>query len=251
MAAAGIREVVLVAQDTTSYGKDIYGCYALPKLIERLSNISKIEWIRILYGYPLSMTNDLISCFRKFPKLCRYIDLPLQHISERVLRNMGRPGGARKTVERIKKVIPDIAIRSSVIAGFPGETKKDFEELLSFVKDGWFDHLGVFEYSDNPETKSFAQRGKIGRLEKKFRKNRLMEAQKAAVKEKNRRKLNTVQKILVEKKGEGNRFEGRASFQAPEVDSKIIFEANGVRTNFVNVLITGYKGYDLTGKTIF
>jgi len=250
LADNGIKELVLVAQDVTSFGRDLYGYKALPKLIEKLAKIEGIEWIRMLYGYPASISNELIACFERFPKLCKYIDVPLQHISNRVLKNMGRPIDAGKIVKKLKEEIPDIAIRTSFIVGFPGETKKDFEKLKNFVKEGWFDNLGVFEYSDEKRTGSYKLAGKISEEEKRSRKRELMEAQKLVVKEKNKDKLNKVVKVLVEKKISGKKFEGRACFQAPEVDSKIIFSADNIKTAFVDVLLTGFKGYDLFGKKV-
>ncbi len=249
LAEAGIREVNLIAQDVTSYGKDIYGRYVLPKLIENISDIEGVEWIRILYAFPHSVTDELISCFERFPKVCKYIDIPLQHISNKILKRMGRPQNGAKLVEKLKRLIPDIAIRTSLIVGFPGETRKDFEILRNFVKEGWFDQLGVFEYSDEKSSCSYDLKGKISSSIKSERKKELMLEQKKVVISKNKEKTGRVYRVLVENKI-GGKYTGRAYFQAPEIDSKITFNADSVKTDFVNVLITGVKGYDLIGKKV-
>ncbi|MCX5781371.1 MAG: 30S ribosomal protein S12 methylthiotransferase RimO [Elusimicrobia bacterium] len=246
----GIKEAVLIAQDVTSYGLDLYGYYALPKLIEKISEISKIKWIRILYGYPASITNKLLDGFKRSKKLCKYIDVPLQHVNERILKIMGRPKGAKRTVQMIKDAVPEIAIRTSIITGFPGETKKEFQELKNFISEGWFDHLGVFEYSDNQKTKSYCFKKRINNIEKASRKNELMKAQKKVVLKKNISRIGTIEEVLVEEKISGNVFSGRTYFQAPEVDNKIIFNGKADIGSFVNVKITGQKGYDLIGKQV-
>ena len=246
----GIKEAVLIAQDTTSYGVDLYGRYSLKKLIEKISEISGIEWIRILYGYPASVNKELLDCFRKEDKLCKYIDIPLQHISRRILKRMGRPSRSRETVEKIKNAVPDIAVRTSLIVGFPGETEKDYREMRSFVEEGWFDQLGVFEYSDDPKARSYGLKQKTDKAETRARKKELMLRQFDVLRKKNKLKIGSIEKVLVENRVSGSLFEGRASFQAPEVDGKIIFSAAEEPGAFVKVRITGQKGYDIIGQQV-
>ena len=248
LAELGIREVVLIAQDTTSYGMDLYGRYSIRKLIDRVSDIKGIDWIRILYGYPSSVNKELLDSFNETDKLCKYIDVPVQHLSGRILRMMGRPAGSRETIEKIKNSVPGIAVRTSLIVGFPGETTRDFREMLSFVEEGWVDHLGVFEYSDNPHSRSEKLEQKISKAEKRARKKELMLAQFEIIKNKNSRRIGSIEKILVENKISGGKYEGRASFQAPEVDGKVIFPGPVDSSPFAEVRITGQRGYDLLGE---
>ncbi|MFH1368781.1 MAG: 30S ribosomal protein S12 methylthiotransferase RimO [Elusimicrobiota bacterium] len=250
LARRGIKELVLIAQDTTFYGKDIYSAFRLPALLRKLAAIDGIEWIRILYAYPDTLTDEMLETIGLEPKICKYLDIPLQHVSAGVLRKMRRKPGGLQLIRKIKSRFPDMALRTTFITGFPGETKKDFSELLEAVSGGWFDHVGVFEFSPHPGTRSFGMPGKISEAVKKERKKELMLMQRNVVRAKNKSLAGSLQKVLVEGVLKGGNYVGRASFQAPEIDNLVYFSGKPKPGPFQRVKITGYKGYDLTGKII-
>lgn len=261
LAGQGIREFNLIAQDTSIYGRDLYGYSALPELIRKLAQIPAVKWIRILYAYPATITRELLETIKNEEKVCKYLDIPLQHVNERILRKMGRPSGARKVVERIRKDIPGITLRTTLIVGFPGETKKEFGELYNFVGDGWIDHLGVFEYSQNKGASSHKFSGQINKQTAGERKKRLMLKQREIVKIKNKARVNSNFEVLVESSNvnkikSGMEFRkyaissGRSEFQAPEIDNLIYLSGKQDTGSFVNVKITGIRGYDLMGEVV-
>jgi ribosomal protein S12 methylthiotransferase len=244
----GIKELILIAQDTTYYGYDKHKKFLLSKLLKELVKIDKLEWIRIMYAYPNSINNELIETINLEEKICKYLDVPLQHVSNRVLSAMHRQRNVKRFIKKIKKMIPGLAIRTTFITGFPGETKKDFDELYDFVSEGHFEQLGVFEYSDNENTASCKYGSKVDDKISKDRRNCLMLLQKNIVKKNNISWKNKSLKVLVEGESKDKKhMHGRAYFQAPEIDNKVIFKGNAVVGDFADIKITGSKGYDLTG----
>ena len=231
LASTGVREVNLVAQELTAYGIDIYNRPALADLLRDLDRIDGIEWIRTLYTYPSNWTDDLISAYRDLPHVCPYVDMPIQHVSESVLRRMKRPDGkrTRRLLARIRDEVPGVALRTTLIAGFPGETEADFEELLSFVRDFGFDHLGVFAYS--PEEGSPAARldDPVPARLRKERRSRILEAQRDVSRDRNRARIGTTIRVLVEASASGVMPMGRHVQQAPEVDGVTRLRRRGVR----------------------
>ncbi|MCB4792403.1 MAG: 30S ribosomal protein S12 methylthiotransferase RimO [Elusimicrobia bacterium] len=244
----GIKELILVAQDTTYYGHDIYGKNSLPELLRKLTAIKGISWIRIMYTYPDSIDERLLDIVKSQDKVCKYLDMPLQHISENVLKRMRRHQNVRETVKSIKNRIPDLALRTALIVGFPGESEKDFKEMHDFVAQGWFDQLGVFEYSDDKNIVSHKLTGQVSQEIRHGRRKQLMLKQKEIVLNKNRAMKGKVFKVLVETADKNNICSGRAYFQAPEIDNKIFFKGSAAIGSFRDVKITGYKGYDLYGE---
>jgi ribosomal protein S12 methylthiotransferase len=253
LASSGVREVNLVAQELTAYGTDLYGRPSLLDLLADLSRIEGIEWIRTLYTYPSNWSDGLISAYRDLPRVCRYVDMPIQHISDRLLRKMRRPGASRtrKLLDRIRQGVPEIAIRTTLITGLPGETDSDFDELLSFVRDFGFDHLGVFAYS--PEEGSPAARmpeqvpTKVG-LE---RRARILSTQREQSRFRNRDRIGKRIRILVEQSEPGGIFVGRHSQQAPEVDGVTRLKGGSEKIHpgtMIDAVVTAAGVYDLVAR---
>ena len=256
LASMGIKEICLVAQDTTRYGEDIYGTYALDSLISELSNIEGIEWIRVLYCYPDRITDGLIAEFKNNDKLLKYIDMPIQHINDDILKNMNR----RDTTESIKSVIaklrsevPEIVIRSTVIVGFPGETEKQFNELRKFVKETKFERLGVFEYSREEGTPAYDMPKQVSKATKQKRCETIMSDQNRIHNDFNAKFIDRTLKVICEGYDQVSEcFFGRSYADAPDIDGKVYFTAPK-RINegeFVFVKITEVLDYDLFGKAI-
>ncbi|MBO4452443.1 MAG: 30S ribosomal protein S12 methylthiotransferase RimO [Clostridia bacterium] len=256
LASIGIKELCLVAQDTTRYGEDIYGTYALDSLISELSTIDGIEWIRVLYCYPDRITDGLIEEFKNNPKLLKYIDMPIQHINDEILRNMNR----RDTSESIKAIIaklraevPDIVIRSTVIVGFPGEKEKQFKELCDFIKEIRFERLGVFEYSREEGTPAYDMPGQVLESTKKKRYDAIMSIQNRIHNEYNERFVGKTLKVICEGYDEVSEcFFGRSYADAPDIDGKVYFTSstNVHEGDFADILITEVLDYDLYGKKV-
>lgn len=254
LASIGIKEICLVAQDTTRYGEDLYGTYALDSLISALSEIDGIEWIRVLYCYPDRITDGLIEEFKNNDKLVKYIDMPIQHINDEILKKMNR----RDTTESIKNVIrklrdeiPGIVIRSTVIVGFPGETEKQFNELRSFVKETKFERLGAFEYSREEGTPAYDMPKQVSDNTKKKRCEAIMSDQNRIHNEFNSKFIDKTLKVICEGYDPVSEcFFGRSYADAPDIDGKVYFTASKrIREGeFVNVLITEVLDYDLLGK---
>ena len=249
----GAKEIVIIAQDTTDYGKDIYGQRSLTLLLRKLTSIEGIEWVRLMYAYPSHFPNDVIEEMASNPKICKYIDLPLQHISDNVLKSMRRGVTGKVTKELLNKLrerIPDITIRTTFIVGYPNETEKDFEELCEFVKDIKFDRIGVFPFSVEENTSSFILGDQIPDKEKQRRKDKLMEIQKEISLEKNKSFVGKKLKVLVEGM-EGEYYVGRTYRDAPEVDGEILIPLNGKKIKlgkFYSIEVFNYNEYDLFGK---
>ena len=254
LAEDGVKELILVAQETTLYGKDLYGKKSLPELLRRLCKISGLYWIRILYCYPEEITDELIETIATEKKICHYLDIPVQHASDDVLRRMGRwtnQKQLRDMIGKLRERIPDIALRTTLISGFPGETQEDFEELYRFVNDMEFDRLGVFPYSREEDTVAGEMADQIDDEVKNFRRDELMQLQQAIVFEKNEKLPGTVLTVMVEGKvADEDTYVTRTYRDAPGVDGYLFLNttANLMTGDFVKVLVTDTNDYDLIGE---
>jgi len=247
----GIKELNVIAQDITRYGKDMYGRYRLSELVKALAAIEGIEWIRLMYSYPDEFNDELIRTMAEEEKVCRYLDIPIQHASDRILRNMRRRSSRDKILELISKLrtsMPDIILRTSLIVGFPGETEEDFRELYDFVARVKFNRLGVFPYSREEDTPAYDMPGQISEGLKQERLEKIMLLQKDISLENNRKLLGKTVKILIEGSSEGEYF-GRSYMDAPEIDGKVYFKSdkNLLPGDFCRVIITEAYEYDLVG----
>ena len=255
LAEKGVRELILVAQETTLYGTDLYGRKCLPDLIRKLAAIPDIRWIRLLYGYPEELTDEMIDLFAEVPKLCRYLDLPVQHASDRVLKAMGRKTNRAEVTELIRRLrerVPDIALRTTLMSGFPGETEEDHAENLSFVKEMRFDRLGAFAYSREEGTAAARFKDQVPKRTREKRRNEIMRLQQRIAFEKAAEMPGRELPVMVEGRvsGEENVYVGRTYMDAPDVDGYIFFSSDEeyLTGDFANVLVTGAKGYDLIGE---
>ena len=256
LAEGGVKELILVAQETTVYGVDLYGKKKLPTLLRKLCRIGGIRWIRILYCYPEEITEDLISVMAKEKKICHYLDLPIQHASDRILKLMGRRtsrSDLEQIVKRLREAIPDITLRTTLISGFPGETEEDHEELLRFVEEMRFDHLGVFPYSREEGTPAAKFPSQVPARIKKKRRNQVMRLQQKVSAGRLREKIGTVAEVLVEGRlPEEDVYIGRTCMDAPDVDGYLFFTApyELMSGTFVKVRVTDASEYDLKGEMI-
>lgn len=254
LASAGIKELILVAQDTTKYGMDIYGKKSLAELLREVSKIEGIEWIRLLYCYPDEIDDELIGEIAGNDKILKYLDIPIQHASDNVLKKMGRRGSSAEIGELLGKLrssIPGIVLRTSLLVGFPGETEKDYEILLEFVRKYKFDRLGIFMYSKEEGTPSFAMPGQVPEKIKKYRYNKLMKIQQQISAEINAQRVGKVERVLVEGVAEdGIFYYGRSYAEAPEIDGLIYFTSREPLTicRMTNVRIHCSEEYDLIGE---
>ena len=256
LAQQGVKELILIAQDLTSYGLDIYGRQALPELLRALSGIGGLEWIRLHYAYPAGFPREVIKVMKERDNICKYLDIPFQHNSDVVLRKMRRGHGQRQNhelIDYLRHEIPDIALRTTVITGHPGESEKEFKELLHFVESMEFDRLGVFTYSEEEDT--WAARMMKDRIPEKVKKERadeLMLLQQSISKRLNLKKLNRSFKVLIDGR-EGEYHIGRTEFDSPEVDNEVLISSATkklVPGNFYTVRITGAEEFDLYGEAI-
>ncbi|MDX9817644.1 MAG: radical SAM protein, partial [Desulfococcus multivorans] len=252
LVAAGTRELVLVAQDYTAYGHDLTGGMGLGGLLRRLSDIDDDIWIRVLYGHPESIDDDIIRTMAERPNICPYFDLPIQHASDRVLRRMGRrhtQADLFHLFERIREFAPQASLRTTVIVGFPGETDQDFKTLQSFVETVRFDHLGVFTYSDADDLPSHRLDAHVSRKTARKRHDRLMSRQRDISTEKNAAYLDRTLDVLIEESPEADLFLGRTAFQAPEVDGLVYVKGRELPLGrFAPVTIIDTLEYDLVGE---
>jgi len=251
LAWKGVKEIIIIAQDTTYYGLDIYGKRKLPELLNRLSEIDGIEWIRLMYTFPAKFPTEVLDIMAQNPKICKYIDIPIQHISDKILKSMRRGITKRKTIELLEKIretVPEVAMRTSLIVGYPGETEKEFEELLDFVYTFKFDRLGVFTYSQEEGTKAFELGDPVSPEEKERRMALIMNAQHDIIVEKNEKMIGRKFKVLIDRK-ERDFYIGRTQWDAPEIDLEVLVEGNGIKIgNFYEVEIYDIFEYDLIGK---
>lgn len=253
LVAKGVTEIILIAQDTSSYGIDLYGKQALPQLLEELNEIENLSWIRIMYAYPTQMTDELIDAIARLDKVVKYVDIPLQHSHPRVLASMKRPVmDYKELVNKIRNKIPGVSIRTSLIVGYPGETEKEFEHLYSFVKDVRFDRMGAFEYSREKNTYSDTLSDQIPAKIKKQRRNKLMKLQQKISLENNEKYIGLTLKCIVEGYTDEGVIIMRSEHDAPEIDGVVYAscERQVVPGDIENVLINQADEYDLFGTII-
>lgn len=254
LAAKGIKEVILIAQDTTKYGQDIYGEYKLASLLKELVKIDGIEWIRLYYCYPQRITDELIEVIRDNEKICSYIDVPLQHSDATVLRNMRRVGTGedyKALIAKMRKEIPDLALRTTLMVGFPGETDEQFENLCSFIKDVKFDRIGCFAFSPEEDTPAYDMDNQLDDDVKNHRQEILMDLQYGISESLNKSRVGKTYKVIVDSVKD-NVCVGRSYMDSPEIDTGIIFSSTpDIKIgDFVNVKITDVDGYDLIGELV-
>lgn len=254
LAQDGVKELILVAQETTLYGVDLYGRKSLPELLHRLAAIEDIRWIRILYCYPEEITDELIETIALEPKVCHYLDIPIQHAADNVLRRMGRRTNEEELRGQIKKIrerIPDICLRTTLISGFPGETQEDYEELYRFVNEMEFDRLGVFPYSQEEDTVAAEMPDQIEEEVKEARRDELMELQQAIAFEKADTMVGSVLDVMIEGKvADEDVYVARTYRDAPGVDGYLFLNTTAqlMTGDFVKALVTGSNEYDLIGE---
>ena len=254
LADQGYEEIILTAQDTTKYGQDIYGKPKLAELLQEMCKIDKIKWIRILYSYPETITDELIKVIKENDKICNYFDIPIQHISNSVLKRMNRKSNGesiRKLIQKLRKEIPDVILRTTVMVGFPGETKEDFEELYNFIKEAKFDKLGAFMYSKEEGTGAEKMPNQIHPSTKRSRYNKIMKLQQEISKQNLEKKIETIQQVRIDGITKNQKFYvGRSYMDVPEIDG-IVYVKNTKKLGlgeWVNVKITEVKDYDLIGE---
>ena len=254
LAERGVKELILVAQETTLYGVDLYGEKSLPKLLKSLCRISGIQWIRIQYCYPEEITDELIQTIKEEEKICKYLDLPIQHASDRILKRMGRrttKAQLQEIVEKLRREIPDIALRTTLISGFPGETPEDHEELMEFVDEMEFQRLGVFAYSAEEDTPAAEFPDQVLQEEKEERRDAIMELQQEISYDFSRSMIGKSLEVMIEGKvADENAYVGRTYMDGPGVDGMIFVQTGGelMSGDFARVRVTGAMEYDLIGE---
>lgn len=254
LAEGGVKELILVAQETTLYGVDLYGKKSLPELLHKLAGIEGVRWLRILYCYPEEITEELIEAIASEPKVCHYLDIPIQHASDSVLKRMGRRTNEeelRDRIENLRQRIPDICLRTTLISGFPGETQEDFEELYRFVNEMEFDRLGVFPYSQEEDTVAAELPEQIEEAVKEARRDELMELQQAIAFEKAEDMVGKVLEVMIEGKvADEDVYVARTYRDAPNVDGYLFLNTTAqlMTGDFVKALVTGSNEYDLIGE---
>lgn len=254
LAKSGVKELILIAQDTTKYGQDLYGKYSLDILLKELVKIDGIEWIRLFYCYPQRITDSLINVIANEEKVCSYIDIPLQHSDKTVLKNMNRVGDGedyKALISKMRKAIPDLALRTTFMVGFPGETDEQFENLCKFTEDVKFDKMGCFTFSPEEDTPAYDMQNQIDDDVKVRRQEVLMNKQYSITEELNKQRIGRIYKVIIDT-FDGENYVGRSYMDSPEIDSGIIFTCDNNLNigDFVNVEITDYNGYDLIGEAI-
>lgn len=257
LANQGIKEIIVIAQDTTRYGIDIYGKCKLPELLQKLSEIEEIKWIRFLYSYPEGISDELIQVVKDNEKICKYFDIPIQHISDKILKRMNRRTNKIQIEELIKKIrteIPDVILRTSLIVGFPGETTEDFEELQEFVQNAKFEKLGAFMYSKEEGTPAARLPKQIHGNTKKSRYNKIMQIQQEISKNNLQEKIGQEYEVLIENISfDGKYLIGRTKQDVPDIDGNIYIKNNekeNLINEFVKAKIVDFKDYDLIGEII-
>ena len=255
LASKGVKEVMLIAQDLTYYGLDMYKKRKISELVQKIAEVEGIEWIRLHYAYPAGFPEELLEVIKNNPKVCQYLDIPLQHISDPILSSMKRAHGRSETirlVEKIRKKLPEAAIRTTFIVGYPGETEEDFNQLMDFVKSYSFDRLGVFQYSPEEGTSAFALVDNVPAKVKQERADRLMMLQQEISFALNKEKEGRVFRTIIDRK-EGGYYIGRTEFDSPEVDNEVLIPTENKKLDtgsFYNVKITRAEFYDLYGEVV-
>ena len=277
LAATGIKELILIAQDTSQYGRDLYGEIRLPELLRRLCRIEGIEWIRLMYVYDNGITDELIETIANEPKICKYIDMPIQHISDNVLKMMRRRSSGdsiKEVINKLRDRSPDVHIRTTLLVGFPGETQEDIDELINFIDTYDIDRLGAFAFSEEEGTPSFTMDGKVPEEERIARRDLVMQHQQSVSEKLNERKIGNVYEVIVDEcielDAEGivddfenadeevlsrivNLYSGRTRYDAPEIDCAVTFTTNKTELypgDIVKVRITDTYEYDLEGEEV-
>ena len=255
MAAAGVKEMIVIAQDTSQYGKDLYGEIKLPELLTELCKVDGIEWIRLMYVYDNGITDKLIDTIKNEPKICNYLDIPIQHISDNVLNSMKRRSSGKSIRERIKKLrdnIPDIHIRTTLLVGFPGETEEDIDELLQFIDETKIDRLGAFAYSDEEGTAAFNLDGKLDEDIKQARRDAVMEHQLVVSEELNSKKIGLKLEVIIDEMIEDNLYVGRTRYDSPDIDCEVTVASSSAHKpgDIILVEIIDAYEYDLEGEEI-
>lgn len=250
----GYKELILIAQDTTKYGTDLYGKPKLVELLNEICKIKELKWVRFLYAYPETITDELIKTVRDNDKICNYFDIPIQHISDSVLKRMNRQSNGtsiRKLIKKLRKEIPDVVIRTTVMVGFPGETKEDFEELYNFLKEAKFDKLGCFAYSKEDGTPAYRIKEQIHPMTKKSRYNKIMSLQQEISKENLENQIGRKIEILIEGKSfDGKTYVGRSYMDVPEIDGIVYLNTNKNLQlgEFTDGMVIDISNYDLICK---
>jgi len=253
LAARGVKELLLIAQDSTYYGIDLYQKRNLAELMARLAAIEGIEWIRLHYAFPAGFPEDVLDIMASNPKICKYIDIPLQHASSKMLKMMRRGITREKTeslIEKIREQVPGISIRTTMLVGHPGETKEDFEEMKAFVEKTQFDRLGVFTYSHEEDTHSYSMKDEIPMKEKQSRADELLEIQASISHQLNLQKIGSVKKVIIDRM-ENQQYIGRTESDSPDVDNEVLIDAEGYDLRigeFASIKITDALPFDLIGK---
>lgn len=255
LAANGTKELILIAQDLTYYGLDIYGKRNLDELLRRLSDVKGIEWIRLQYAYPSGFPMEILDAMNERENICKYLDMPLQHITDNMLKSMRRGITKQKTIDIVNEIrakVPNIAMRTTLICGYPGETEQDFEEMYNWVEETRFDRLGCFTYSHEEKTHAHQLIDDVPEEVKQQRVDAIMELQQGISFEINQEKIDKTYKVLIDRK-EGDFFIGRTEFDSPEVDNEVLIDAHtGYAANgsFVNVKIDRAEDFDLYGQIV-
>ena len=256
LVSKGVKELIVIGQDTTFYGLDLYGQRKLGSLLDSLANVKELEWVRLMYAYPAKFPLDILRVFQENPKICRYLDMPIQHASDNVLKSMRRGITRRATeslIESIRAAVPDIALRTTLITGYPNETERDVEELVEFIKTVRFDRLGVFTYSQEDGTGAFGLGDPIPHDEKEARRARVMDVQKEISRGRNEERIGKTARAVVERCEDGTHV-GRTMWDAPEIDNEIFITPTNERHlsvgEFVDVLVTDAAEFDLYGETV-
>jgi len=255
LASQGVREISLIAQDSTNYGTDLYDRFMLPELLNRVSEVEGLAWVRLHYAYPGFFTDELIETIASNPKICKYIDMPLQHSEDAILKRMRRPGrqrDARELIAKIRARMPEAAIRTSIIVGFPGETEEDFERLCAFVREIKFDRLGVFTYSCEEDTPASRLPDQVPDDVKEFRANTLMELQREVAKDLGSKYIGKTIDVLVERyDGRSDVYIGRSPYDAPEIDGEVYVSGCTPEIGEIQkVRITHAYEFDLSGEGV-
>lgn len=250
----GVKEINLISQDTTLYGRDIYGQTKLNELLLKLTKIKDLKWLRILYAHPKHFKRSLLEIIAQEPKICKYIDLPIQHINDKILQVMQRKVDSstiKQLIALLRKVVPNIALRTSVIVGFPGETEKNFKELYDFVSNVRFDRLGVFKYSAEENTKAAKMRPQLPEKEKENRLKKIMLLQQKIIREKNNGLIGKKMDVLIDELSSKHEAIGRTQFDAPEVDGLVFVKGQNLKTgDLIKVKMTDSYVYDLVGEKL-
>ncbi|XEC97177.1 30S ribosomal protein S12 methylthiotransferase RimO [Paenibacillus tarimensis] len=255
LAAQGVKEVSLIAQDSTNYGTDLYGRLMLPELLGRVSEVEGIAWVRLHYAYPGFFTDELLEAIAVNPKICKYIDMPLQHSEDTILKRMRRPGrqrDARELIAKIRARIPEAALRTSIIVGFPGESEEDFAALCEFVREMKFDRLGVFAYSSEEDTPAVRLPGHVPDEVKQWRANTLMEIQREVSKDNGSKYVGREIEVLIERyDGRSDVYIGRSQYDAPEIDGEVfVSKCKAGIGEIQKVRVTHAYEFDLSGEGI-